>query len=51
MEHAPTLTPRGRLCKEHLVKPDAPAHVKKQQYASLAIQGPQLFNLLPAKTV
>ena len=38
---------RGRLCIIPPVKQSAPARIKTIRYASFAIKGPQLFNIMP----
>ena len=39
----------GRKCSSTSIRNNAPSDVKKIRYASLAIRGPQLFNILPAE--
>ena len=39
----------GRKCSSPSIHNNAPSDVKKIRYASLAIRGPQLFNILQAE--
>ena len=39
----------GRKCNSPPINNNAPSDIKKVRYASLAVRGPQLFNILPAE--
>ena len=39
----------GRKCSSPSIRNNAPPDVKRIRYASLAVKGPQLFNILPAE--
>ena len=39
----------GRKCSSPPIRNNAPSDVKRIRYASLAVRGPQLFNILPAE--
>ena len=39
----------GRKCNSPPINNNAPSNIKKVRYASLAVRGPQLFNILPAE--